>query len=1543
LGSSTKTAWLSRANGLFGADPVLWIHDSSIDGYLSVFPAAPNFFNTTFTSESSSGCLYISYNLNLTGLIDSCLFERCRGTNTGSIWFVALPNTEPKTRNIVSRTIFRDNEAIGGGDVVRSSQASIDFEDCSFVNNSASGTLGSIVKVDKAAAINNCLFFNNTADVSVVYRSLQFSDDKHPFSVSSSRFLYNTGRLGAGVRITGQSEATISNTTFLYNTAVNPSLQIASALYCDAFNTSIVITDSLFKGNSARGNPYSSTVGHAPAVNNVFEFRNCTFDSNSALPGTIEGPSAGAIVVFFSATLTGCRFSNNSNGFIEGARDVYVESGKLFLSVDTTISGPPGIGAANGALVEFIPTATSSNVTVTSDFVSISNGGFICTNVACTFLNYRFDVVAVYLNFFPAVFHNARAGQLKIAGTSSCYAEFTGQTLFRDAIVQVMNCNVEGNATLTLGSVNPQFFNIIQFLDSIWTQKADLYIDYGTEFDARNTASKFILATGTSIEVTKGPLWFRAGFSFLADAASSFSWAPNSPRIDVLFRLQGVTQLLLPANTTLNIRTHAVSQGDAFPLALYETEADVVVAGPQLSETQFAVRDVLPNTVAITQTATDGLLSVARIATTLGKNCGDIGFAAAYCIAANGTTTAYVYEEALFRNVNFSLSAASYLFSAGVRFEGNSTVMIPWKRQFSLAAKSLMGVNSCPLYFQNSSVKFSVEYDARAVAQSLLTYVLFNPLPIDQIAACATDIVIEAGVFSYEFTHIVDPQPVCDMIRWEGSFLSIELDNCTFPFPPPTNDTPPIQGSSAPATLIPSESGTAMQTSSAGSIAGGVIGAILAIAIVAGIIAFLLLRKKKKTKRSPEPEDVFAPIPLDEMPRPEPQKEETPISTPRPAAIVDESLLRDATPIEDLTIAQELGRGSWGTVSLAVLKGEFVALKRVSAESSERIQTLAEEAKLMSTIKANRNLVKYLGICGDSTSFGILMVRDFYAHINFCVLTLVPMQEFCPRGSLLQYLRRSPSALPEYEVFKFAFGILEGMIALSTSKLTHRDLAARNVLLDEKLFAKVSDFGTARSMGIAEQKGASEDMLGPFKWQAPEVLASQANTDVSDVWSYGCTLLEIVTKKEPYAGYKGNVIELIKEIRNGSIDPLSHIEQVDKDAIASWPVWVVPILKSCFIIDPTSRPTFREIRFQMSPKTRLWQDVYDAEQDDIDSVLSSNYGSIPSGSPHSSAETMQKPLDKWQASSPTQKEVIAASSSAEGIQDVERLGKLGEGSYGAVYLGKFQGQYVAIKVLTISDQSVEEVRREAGIMSAISNHRNVIQLFGMVKDADRLSIVMELAPKGSLEDFIAASKKRAGEALLFKWALGIARGMAHLTQSKVIHRDLSARNVLLDSSLEPKIADFGLGRRVLDPSQETSTQTDVGPLRWFAPECFDLKYSEKTDVWAYGATLVEIHTGAVPFADKDVIGVFQAVKDEGKSPLDFVDASKIPAWLRSTMEKCFTQDPKDRPTFSELVSYVESQADSITEIREAEAAIQRRRNMRAGTLIAPSQDRISPK
>eukprot|EP01122_Echinamoeba_exundans_P010175 TRINITY_DN3748_c0_g2_i4.p1 TRINITY_DN3748_c0_g2~~TRINITY_DN3748_c0_g2_i4.p1 ORF type:complete len:1840 (-),score=297.70 TRINITY_DN3748_c0_g2_i4:39-5558(-) len=766
--------------------------------------------------------------------------------------------------------------------------------------------------------------------------------------------------------------------------------------------------------------------------------------------------------------------------------------------------------------------------------------------------------------------------------------------------------------------------------------------------------------------------------------------------------------------------------------------------------------------------------------------------------------------------------------------------------------------------------------------------------------------------------------------------LTQNFDGFTYSCPPPGGPpvavpmSPPL--AAAPRTNSPSGGDAIVPSSSpVGAIVGAIIAVLALVAIVAIVIFFLRKRRGKQATRKPaaaDPSDEkqqseMAPVVHERTPEvATPRAAEEPVAIVTPPVIAAEPAIvvpavDGAIPLADVTFMQELGKGSWGTVSLAVYKGEFVAVKRLSSGASgSQLSTLMGEAKMMSSIKAHRNLVKFIGICSDSASFGLMM-------------------EFCPRGSLLSFLRSNKGeAISDYELFKFTYGILEGMIALTTVGLVHRDLAARNVLLDERMFSKVSDFGSSRrSNQIEEEKGKQDDTLGPIKWQPPEVLNNQAYSEKSDVWSFGCTLLEIVTRREPYAGYSGNILQLIQDIKDGRINPLMHAEKLGGYDMNSWPVWVLPTLRSCFEEDPSKRPSFREIRFRINPKARKNLDDYEAEIDEIDSVLSTqHYSSVPATHSKSSWNAASAASATGISTANASTEILAVVGDVADLGSVERLGKLGEGSFGTVFLGKYKGQYVAIKVLNLNSADGQAVLREAEVMSLIAQHRNIVQLFGIVKENDHIDIVMEFAPKGSCEDYVASAKgKKIGEALLFKWALGIARGMAHLTASKVIHRDLSARNVLLDSSLEPKIADFGLGRTVLDPNQESSTQTDVGPLRWFAPECFELKYSEKTDVWAYGCTLIELATGELPFPSKSVMDVFMAVKDQA-TPMDEVPPN-LPAWLMKTMQKCFARNAKDRATFEELVAFIETQADTIDEIREAEAAIQRRRNKRAGTVL----------
>ncbi|KAL6063114.1 Tyrosine-protein kinase receptor [Balamuthia mandrillaris] len=248
--------------------------------------------------------------------------------------------------------------------------------------------------------------------------------------------------------------------------------------------------------------------------------------------------------------------------------------------------------------------------------------------------------------------------------------------------------------------------------------------------------------------------------------------------------------------------------------------------------------------------------------------------------------------------------------------------------------------------------------------------------------------------------------------------------------------------------------------------------------------------------------------------------------------------------------------------------------------------------------------------------------------------------------------------------------------------------------------------------------------------------------------------------------------------------------------------------------------------------------------------------------------------------------------------------QIGQGSFGVVYQGEWRLTPVAIKLLNnLKQEQLEEFQQEVELMQNLRPHSNVVLLLGVcVHPEHPLCIVTELLPKGSLLDFLKSQEAaNLNHKDLLRIAKGIAAGMQHLHAEQIVHCDLSARNILLTETLEAKVADFGMSRVLSADEEQHKTLSNVGPVRWMAPESIkDRVYSEKTDVWSFGVVLWEIASfGEMPYKQLTPMQVSVQVVTED---LRLEPPEGAPEVFGELMMECFAKRPEDRPSFKSLHS-----------------------------------------
>ncbi|KAL1207594.1 putative L-type lectin-domain containing receptor kinase II.2 [Cardamine amara subsp. amara] len=263
---------------------------------------------------------------------------------------------------------------------------------------------------------------------------------------------------------------------------------------------------------------------------------------------------------------------------------------------------------------------------------------------------------------------------------------------------------------------------------------------------------------------------------------------------------------------------------------------------------------------------------------------------------------------------------------------------------------------------------------------------------------------------------------------------------------------------------------------------------------------------------------------------------------------------------------------------------------------------------------------------------------------------------------------------------------------------------------------------------------------------------------------------------------------------------------------------------------------------------------------------------------------------------------------------------LGAGGFGKVYKGDLlDGTQIAVKRVSHgAEQGMQEYVSEIVTMGRLA-HRNLVQLRGYCRRKGELLLVYEYMPNGSLSDYLFSSNNLSWSQRVHILK-GVSEALHYLHEGwaqVVLHRDIKASNILLDSNLNGKVGDFGLARFhergvVLEPTRV------VGTIGYMAPEVSTMGVAnELTDVYAFGALVLEVVCGRRPIdldrsPEEKILVEWVARCGRNDRLMDSVD-SKLAGSFKAEEAKlllklgmlCLQSDPQKRPTMKYITEYLE--------------------------------------
>lgn len=285
-------------------------------------------------------------------------------------------------------------------------------------------------------------------------------------------------------------------------------------------------------------------------------------------------------------------------------------------------------------------------------------------------------------------------------------------------------------------------------------------------------------------------------------------------------------------------------------------------------------------------------------------------------------------------------------------------------------------------------------------------------------------------------------------------------------------------------------------------------------------------------------------------------------------------------------------------------------------------------------------------------------------------------------------------------------------------------------------------------------------------------------------------------------------------------------------------------------------------------------------------------------------------------------EVASVTPQSFGHYDVESV--LGRGAMGMVYLARDTriGRKVALKTVHINEKFDDEseanefykrLQREAELCGALQ-HPNIVTLYEPGYDNNVIAwLATEYVEGVNLRDHLRKKKPlELGESM--RILEGILRGLAYAHAKGIVHRDIKPANILLTTSGEAKIADFGIARPV--DSNLTAVGEMLGTPSYMSPEQVRCQpVTTRSDLFSVGAVMYEMVTGVKAFGAPDVTGILRNVV-ELKPKLMHAISSEIPPPLSHFVERLFAKAPEER--FASAIEALDELHRIREEIGEAE-------------------------